>query len=144
MKNVTRKGVFETNSSSTHSFSIAATGVLSDTLPVYDGVCTIETSEFGRGYDEFTDATTKASYLATYLIDVIRWADSEVRTAYEKLLIEAVKNRTGAERVRLLHRDGYIDHESHSVANQIFKDGIEAIERFIFNPDSVLIIDFNG
>lgn len=54
MKKV-RQQVFETNSSSSHSLTIASTGELLDTLG-QDGIITLNSQEFGWGIAEHDDA----------------------------------------------------------------------------------------
>jgi hypothetical protein len=65
MKKVIRKGVFETNSSSTHSITIADSGKLQNTLPITDGKIFVTCEEFGWEQEVHTDAYTKLSYLKT-------------------------------------------------------------------------------
>jgi hypothetical protein len=58
-----RRSVFETNSSSMHSISLASNGKIQ--VPLFPLV--LECGEFGRGYDEFNDPQTKLSYVLTML-----------------------------------------------------------------------------
>lgn len=68
MKRQVRRNVFETNSSSMHSLSIAKRGV---TEYLHVDECTnkvvTEFGEFGWGYDEYNDPETKLSYLVTMI-----------------------------------------------------------------------------
>lgn len=66
MKKV-RNSVFETNSSSTHSICIATRPVLQLKDEVW-----LEFGEFGWESDEYSDTTSKASYLYTALVEMKR------------------------------------------------------------------------
>jgi hypothetical protein len=66
MQKLIRHGVFETNSSSSHSISISHDVRKYQTLfPDEDGAYIFDGGEFGWGYDSYTDADTKANYVAT-------------------------------------------------------------------------------
>lgn len=146
-----RRSVFETNSSSTHSVVVSAGEFIPDMLSVVDGVCEIHSGEFGWGYDRFRDASAKAAYCLT-------WLKSGMDPTGEKeaMLINVVKRVTGAREVRFVpeftpetkregdyYDWGYIDHQSLENGGP----GAEAfasegyLERFIFHPKSILIID---
>lgn len=61
-----RKGVFETNSSSSHSICIDDKTFILDTLiPDADGVITIKAGQFGWEWKKYNDAKAKASYCLT-------------------------------------------------------------------------------
>jgi len=131
MKQIIRKDVFETNSSSTHSISISDTDELLETLPVNeDGVVTLTGGEFGWGYEEYNDAITKANYVAV-----------DYQHSYSKLalLTEVIMEQTGCSSVVYdLDKDSYIDHQSSGTTADLSK---EELRLFIFNPKSDLIID---
>ena len=75
-----RHGVFETNSSSTHSISIDDKEFLLDTLVVNSsGNVEIEVGEFGWEQDTYRDASTKASYLHMYCRDWVHPEDLKER-----------------------------------------------------------------
>jgi hypothetical protein len=129
MKQLIRKGVFETNSSSSHSISLASEDkqfVLDTIYPDQNGTVTIQGDEFGWEWFKHNDALTKASYAAqSYAND---------RDVLEK--IEAViKEQTGADRVVFSGLDdGYVDHDSYGVAPKTFHE----LKNFIFNKNSWL------
>ncbi len=136
MKQV-RHSVFETNSSSTHSISIVKGVEVYDTLPLFDGpngnYVSIDQGEFGWGYEELTDAGSKAAYLWTFAKG---GTDSQ-----RKMLKEAILEHTGADEVQFDEdSEGYIDHQSSDVAEPVFESKQRIID-FIFNPKSVLILD---
>lgn len=135
-KVLVRHGVFETNSSSCHSVSVATenTDLLMDTLyPNEDGIVVINGGKFGRYFERHNDAQTKASYAAT---STLYGLDAGV-------LKEVILEQTGAEKVLLnVSEDysspysSYIDHESTDVCPR----GKKELRDFIFNPNSWLFI----
>jgi hypothetical protein len=138
-----RHGVFETNSSSTHSITVPKDAAINDSLRVSeDGVCEIETGEFGWEYARYTDAATKASYCATF-------AKNTNERSYEYRLISVIKNKTGAKSVKInqcsneeYNQWGYIDHQSiENECPQSAFESDECLERFIFSRDSELVTD---
>lgn len=142
MPEVRREGVFETNSSSTHSICISPGDFKPDRIPVDEnGVCRIWPGEFGWGYDRFTDAPTKASYAYVYAQD-----DEELMRRLESVIRQA----TGAREVVFcrdageFYPSGYIDHQSdrgdRDVGAAAFEND-ERLHRFIFSPRSELVID---
>lgn len=150
MKQV-RQSAFETNSSSSHSITIAAGACVSNQLHVEDGVCEIYTGEFGWACDDFYDAATKAAYCLTWL-KTFPTAKRE-----EEMFIAVIKRVTGATEVRFVPafteetknqsdfwQWGYIDHQSvedHGGALGPAWESEEALESFIFNPNSRLHTD---
>lgn len=130
MKKLIRKGVFETNSSSAHSVSIADDSkefVLDTIYPDQDGTIELEGGQFGWEWFKHNDALTKANYVA---------ATYGLTSALEEAIIE----QTGADRVIYTGSDdydknwSYVDHDSYGVA----PDSKESIRNFIFNKNSWL------
>src|SRR5574343_688308 len=125
----TRIGVFETNSSSSHSLVLAQdfSNVVDAPLPkhiVEQGVVTIFSGEFGWEQEEYDDYATKASYL---FVDAFSGGgepyddpnDEIVRNKNIKLkmLVEAFKIHAGVDVFFEASNDqyhpyGYIDHQS--------------------------------
>lgn len=132
MKNI-RNSVFETNSSSTHSISLATDfDCLTDTIiPNDNGTITIYGEEFGWGVDYYNDCRTKLSYLLTAFHD-------RDESAFERV-IRIVKEHTGAENVIFDLNEGYIDHQSYDVPFDVLEND-EFIRVFLFNPKSQLVI----
>jgi len=133
-----RTNVFETNSSSSHSISIASSGTL-DTLEMDENATiTLNGGQFGWGYDEYCDALTKANYCAV---------DCHKDSRMEQMLIDVIMEHTGCREVVLnIETDwnsgnwSYIDHQSQGTSHEAFCDK-ETLKQFIFNPNSWLIID---
>jgi hypothetical protein len=168
MKIQIRKGIFETNSSSSHSLIIRR-GEHTDTDFFKDknNNITLKGGQFGwgEGYeygDRFFDAETKANYVAVGLLYLInRYKNPEYegdrnipKDVYDKylehldLLTEVIKEYTNCneviyEIITEYDRDrewSYIDHQS----SDYFLSALESKDTlidFIFNPNSELIID---
>src|SRR4051812_15125515 len=102
MKTKIRRGVFETNSSSCHSISIASGGEVDDKLYVDEhGVCEIHPGEFGWGIDIHRDAATKAAYALTWAMSCEGYGVGKKDEALA-LLTEVVKQATGCARVEFV------------------------------------------
>jgi hypothetical protein len=135
MKKIIRSGVFETNSSSSHSISVADKTkefVLDTIYPDQNGVITLTGGEFGWDWFKHNDALTKANYAAVSTL----YSESLTDT-----LIEVIKEQTGAEEVVFdfgqdySHPNwSYIDHDSVGTCP---KDKDE-LRNFIFNKNSWL------
>jgi len=152
MLRVIRKGVFETNSSSSHSITIADTGKLTNMLHQKDGIITMQCGEFGWEVEDHIDAYTKLSYLLTYVFEGCEVINGEFSIStlpeHKKEALarirEAVENFTGAilvvKPLDSYYPRGYIDHQSIEVAEEVATSTVGKIKRFIFNPLSVLHI----
>jgi pyruvate-formate lyase-activating enzyme len=155
MNQTTRHGVFETNSSSSHSIAISYKGDPdARSMPVVDFFedragqahtnCIVLTGgEFGWGPEIYNDAFTKACYAGVYTLGRRDRAD-ELRAMLDKVL----KDVTGAtEIVHDYNTDdwnspnhSYIDHQSNGVGSDAFGSE-EDLKAFIFNRGSTLVID---
>ena len=129
MKQLIRKGVFETNSSSSHSIAIATEDkefVLDTIYPNQDGVIIINGDEYGWEWFKHNDAETKASYSAQSFANDDNQLDK---------LREVIMEQTGATEV-IFNRlnDGYIDHDSYGIV----PTGKTELRNFIFNKNSWL------
>jgi hypothetical protein len=133
-----RIGVFETNSSSTHSIAISDKDCVLDTLSVTDGVCTICSGEFGWEIETYYDAASKSSYCLT-------WAKEYGDDTHEDMLKRVISSQMGGVQVEFepsggLYDWGYIDHQSSDVCKEAFGSDV-SLRNFIFNPNSVLVTD---
>ena len=149
-----RKSVFETNSSSSHSFSIPTEDefdskgktLFTDLLSIRKDNSSfyLYCDEFGWGEDVFTDAKTKLSYLVTYLFSGEGGNIKGVCESTEyKMLLNVLYRYCRIEPERVvppLGDLGYIDHQSRGVADDIFESE-KKIAAFLFNPNSELVID---
>lgn len=143
-----RNSVFETNSSSTHSVSIAegTDADLTDTIkPNENGEIVLTTDEYGWEVAAYSHVIDRLSYATTYAMQTAR-SYEETGIVYNfnhpniLLLIDTVKEHTGATSVKIAkeagYREyGYIDHQSEKRAAEIFKNK-KKLEHFLFNPES--------
>lgn len=133
MKNI-RHSVFETNSSSTHSISIAedSDGLYETMIPDDDGVITLTGGEFGWEWQVYNDAWTKANYAAI---------DCCATPSQLEMLIKVIKEHTGAKEVVIeannSYDGSYIDHQSLGTSAPAFQDE-KTLKTFIFSKQSYL------
>jgi len=135
MGKLIRKNVFETNSSSSHSLSIADETkefVLDTIYPDQNGVIELTGGEFGWEWFKHNDAQTKANYAAV---------DFEGNKDLVDMLDEVIREQTGAEVVKHAFTgdyDGpnwsYIDHDSVGLVPRTKSE----LKNFIFNKNSWL------
>lgn len=150
MSEVVRRGVFETNSSSSHVLSIGWGEFGADRIPLDDGVCRIYPGEFGWGYERYQDAASKASYCLTYAMGGYDGAKKnaaqlEMLRRVVSVSVDAPVEFCPHEKMRDWDYEwGYIDHQSNKGEGDycaVAFESDEALRAFIFNPASVLIID---
>lgn len=130
MKKIVRTGVFETNSSSSHSLSVARDDqeFVYDTIyPDQNGIIRVTGQEFGWGWSKHNDAMTKLAYA---------FQDS---FGMEELISRVVRKQTGATEVIFDEAGGYIDHDGVGTTSDI-RGSEEDMRNFIFNKNSWLFI----
>ena len=123
-----RHGVFETNSSSCHSVSVADETkqfVLDTIYPDQNGEILLTGGEFGWEWFKHNDAITKANYAAQSF---------NGNENHMEMLIDVIKEQTGAEEVLFDTEKGYIDHDSYGTC----PTNREELKNFIFNKNSWL------
>ncbi len=154
-----RRGVFETNSSSTHSICIFTPKTLAvlDRLPVdHDGICRIFGGEFGWEFETHYSPITKASYCLTYaktVTDATYLPKNMKAEEVSQNLCDMLKNviedhmKVPVEFCPIendYYTWGYIDHQSHigesNACREAFADK-QSLRNFIFNPESFLVTD---
>ena len=134
-----RKGLFETNSSSTHAICI---GKDNHNLEIPSEL-TFQVGEFGWENEVYYDVTTLASYLYTALTS---WYGGKELTKYinhiytllghngcEATFIEPSVSAWGLT-------DGYIDHSEglSEFLNKVLSSD-KALLRYLFSPDSFIV-----
>lgn len=150
-----RQSVFETNSSSMHSFTISDSAEYK-TIPLNsNNEIEISFWEFWRGYEKYREPIDFADYIAVYLfsnasipsdkiwehiVDGYYVWDNEKILKFEKILKDqtwatAVKYETGSSR----HPTWYIDHQSRDEAEEMCQD----IRESIFRWESLVIDNDN-
>ena len=160
MKTNIRLNCFETNSSSSHSITLAPKKSINhlsslikvpnytgNIIPDKNGAIIITGGEFedgGRFSDgkEFTDSYTKACYC---YLEFNSHYNEQKREELIRDLIDLIKQQTGA-------KDVFISSEAVQDPNNLsnylvdvhYRQGIEGIKNFIFNPESKLVINYNS
>jgi hypothetical protein len=130
MKKLVRTGVFECNSSSSHSIALAGEDkqfILDTIYPDQYGIIRVTGGEYGWEWEKYNDAVTKLSYAYQSNVD-------------EDFLREVVMDQTGATNVIFdakSKENGYVDHQSYGTGNQACKTK-ETARDFIFNKNSWL------
>lgn len=133
-----RHACFETNSSSSHSISIADKIIYDDTIFLNeDGTVVLTGGEFGWGVEDYNDALTKANYCA---VDCL--GDKDKTDKLKDVIIEM----TGAKDVIFDISDdfrksnySYIDHQSNGTSHDLFYEN-NGLKNFIFCRGSTLLI----
>ena len=150
-----RRNVFETNSSSTHSFSLC-TGTYNDLSVDYDGYVHTKLGEFGWEIEDYFDSTSKLAYIllvAAYFSGHSFWYfdnswedewESFKETSEFKDIEDVVKSHMSCEGIIIDEKsEGYIDHQSleyNSFEDWLSWTEADSIEDFIFG-DVVLHTD---
>lgn len=157
-----RNGVFETNSSSTHSITLSEGQIAStpknqlpltnlDECVIYTGetnldACVIYTGEFGWEIEAYNDAPTKAAYALTY---ALQGGNLSIETNKNLQMLKRVIESGVPVGTKVLFDintrggwgvNGNIDHQSANVADEIFESD-EKLFRFIFDRNSTLYTD---
>lgn len=152
MKITVRNGVFETNSSSTHSVSIRKTPftMYYNDIEVseIDNKVHTKLGQFGWGPEIFCDTSTRLSYLVTMLYCTeVKYDESNIEgTNGFKEIEDIVKNFCKCDGLVIENNveSSYIDHQScedYRSINDFLDDYDLSIEEFIFSPCVELIID---
>jgi hypothetical protein len=132
MKKIVRTSVFETNSSSSHSISVAKDSMdfVMDTIyPDQDGKIVVLGCEFGWGWEKFNDSMTKLAYVF----------QDQGSDSYFDMIVDVVKEQTGALEVIFKENGGYIDHDGCGTAHDVVQSK-ESLKQFVFNKNSWLFI----
>lgn len=145
-----RDAVFETNSSSSHSLTVASSDNLAGTFPqdmLRAGRVSVRVGEFGWEWRRYFEPINKVRYLVTQVTDgeppKLGDADAVAEqlaadNQYFRLLAEVVKTQSGCDLV-VEPSSGYIDHQSargeKGVGMELF-DSTDRLRHFIFSPES--------
>jgi len=135
-----RQGVFETNSSSTHSISVHNYGDYDSIAPDEDGIVYVRGEDFGWDQETFTDPESKLSYLMIYVRDWVN--DVLLQNMYDQILTDVVCAHTHATGIHMDADSGYIDHQSveNGQLHYLFRDP-QLIKDFVFNRASYVETD---
>lgn len=143
MKSI-RWGIFETNSSSTHTLVISN----EDDLTIEDRLC-FNFGEFGWEFEEYYTPEERASYLWTYFVYMYSDYNSSTHTYdYSKALewkdkLEAVLNDKGIEcefSDPYKEDTGYIDHggELNGLFESMIEEDNNKLMHYLFGRTSVI------
>lgn len=155
---ITRNGVFETNSSSSHSISIHHKCKLNDTIsPNDNGIIDISYGGYGWGWEILCSAKEKASYWITYWNEVkenikghegFPVIENEVKDFAESritMLKEVVQEFCGypvsfTESSEKYYPKGYVDHQAfdQNIFLKIQTKGY--LTKFIFSKNAFVCI----
>ena len=139
-----RQQVFETNSSSSHSITIAKNNdVLETIIPDEDGNIHLKGGQFGWEWTQIKDPLIKANYCAVDQwenkdrIEMLKQVLKE-HTGAKEIIFDISEGYTGSPQI-----NGYIDHDSLGTTSSVFKN-LETLRNFIFNPQSVIFTGNNN
>lgn len=140
-----RRGVFETNSSSSHSISISGEDAYD--LPAY--TLNVGFAEYGWENDDFYGIENKLSYVLTmvqYKLHGVSWEsrtpDVVLNSVYVNWIREMVKGYCGQDiKIYLMDGEyypmGYVDHQSSDTLDEFWSDDEltfkSNMREFIFN-----------
>lgn len=156
---VIRRGVFETNSSSSHSITIDNDNTY-DELYISDGKVVAGFEEFGWDYDRLYSANEKLEYVITSLqynddvkVDGKLDLDKFINSKHFKWLDELIHDETGANldvkpNSCGFHPFGYVDHQSIGTIDMFMSDDEqefkEKMKDLIFSNKYSIIIDHDN
>lgn len=132
-----RKGIFETNSSSSHSFSMGPEGRFGATLDIDENGIIYVPSDFNEGGEQKTNgAKLKLSFLLSFAWTTL------TKGYWEKcreLIYSVVKDFTGAIDIDF-HPRVKVDHQSTEIIDSRDLFNPEFIKEFVFNEDTWLYL----
>lgn len=129
-----RKGIFETNSSSSHSFSMGPEGRFGAVLPMgSDGVIQVPEDAWDTGSGKTNDSLSKLSYLLAFAYTIGSWnEDGSDFEKYRDFIYKVVMDFTGATGIDWTP-DSTIDHQSTDIIDPRDLLDPEFIKEFVFN-----------
>lgn len=148
-----RTGVFETNSSSSHSLSIGKKDtVVANKNP---GVWEVLFGEYGWGYERLTEPVEKLSYVLTsiqYYDPNIDYSNVSAQKIMDSVYFEWIAQAFHEIGILVIPKEsedfypcGYVDHESTDLLADVFHSSQEEFQKkiidLVFNEKYVIIID---
>lgn len=133
-----RKSIFETNSSSSHSFSMGPEGRFGATLEIdADGVIHIPSDSWlDLGEQKTNDPQIKLSYLLSFVWTI---SPEDEWERYRDAVYKAVMDFTGASSIDFTP-DEDVDHQSQDIIDLRDVLNPEFVKEFVFNPDTWLYL----
>lgn len=121
-----RQGIFETNSSSSHSFSMGPEGRFDDVLPISnDGVIEVP-SDWYIG-DKTNNPLIKLSYLLSFI-----WSIEDEWEKDRDFVYKVILDFTGASKINFTPSED-VDHQSLDIIDPRDIKDPEFIREFVFN-----------
>jgi len=148
MKTQVRDAVFETNSSSSHSVTIAGEELADFGLSkeeLREGVIRLNGSfQFGEDRELYSDTKSKIAYLLVLAADgtvmgeqgqdMIPWIREQGEQA--RRVVDLVEGATGC-RLEFYTKYSFVDSESYEVGRGLFRDE-DNLRKFLFSAESTL------
>ena len=139
-----RQGVFETNSSSTHSITIGSSNYYIPDITKLN----IQTGEYGWEIETYYDLNNKASYALTYAVYVNPLYIDMLRDVILDAIPNCIITYNGLEYDEFLEKVnnadyfelGYIDHQSFDDVGYVF-NSYDNLYNFLFSTDSYFETD---
>lgn len=131
-----RQGIFETNSSSSHSFSMGPEGRFGAKLMMDEnGVINVSgDSWYDLSEEKSNDPDVKLSYLLSFAW-TISCGDEDVWKGYREFIYQVVMDFTGATEVNFNPIEE-IDHQSTDIIDPRDLKNPEFIKEFVFNEET--------
>lgn len=144
-----RQSVFETNSSSSHSVTIATGYDASYPRSRFENeVLTVSRGKFGWDRARYDDFDTKVSHAFT-LAAPYKWCSNGKRDEHFvipkddkrlKMLKRVLIRELKPKKLIFLDNDGYVDHQSQDLILDIFESE-DTLKAYLFNYNSELVTD---
>lgn len=138
-----RQGIFETNSSSSHSFSLGPVGRFNSTLEIINGKITIYMDSWDSHY-KTNDPSDKLAYLFSFIYtkfgDPYDDGDDDDKALYKEyknFVTDVVLKFTGARKLEVIGTQE-VDHQSMDIFDERDVKDPEFIKEFVFNEDTWL------
>jgi hypothetical protein len=150
-----RYGVFETNSSSSHSLTIVSNNKKNTIASIMETIACIRASHlrlsgkvdvsvdmigFGWEFEKYNGFHTKTAYLLTgiFLSNQNSWEYAKENSHELQMLMKVIREEVGLD-LELPDKSlvSYIDHQSSDVYKEAFESE-SVLKMFLFNPESYL------
>ena len=141
MPKIIRNGVFETNSSSSHSIVFPEKALDKSQWNIHYTADIFEVSgsgEYGWGYDSYNSLISKIDYL------IVEIESNPNRQYYADKIKRVFEQYTNATLNITFDGGGYIDHQSYGTAMRVLDGDDDHLARYMFDPEVTLIIDSDG
>jgi hypothetical protein len=160
---IIRKATFETNSSSTHSYTVCNKANVYETLyPNEDGTLTLNGGDYGWEFESYDDVYDKVSYVATLVNNHLEGLDEllasgdhdylyryfpdklfengfpRIKETIQELFEKVIKDHTGCTEIVYNTEDCYVDHQAYDGGCDILGFTYDEMKNFLFNPASTL------